>query len=221
MGLNWNVHSNIYTAPAPRFNQAMARTRCIADDTVLDRATALFWQRGYAATSLRDLTAATGLGAAALYHRFGDKDRLFLAVLRRYAEQRLQARLARLAALPSPLGAIGGFFDELIDASLADPDRRGCLLVNTALDGAATSPEARAAVRARLGEIEGFFRASLLRARERGEIDAATDADAAAEALLAAVLAIRVLARLDPDAARRRPNAAPALAPRSPPEKTR
>lgn len=199
----------------------MARARCIADDTVLDRATALFWQRGYAATSLRDLTAATGLGAAALYNRFGDKDRLFLAVLRRYAEQRLEARLARLSALPSPLGAIRGFLDELIDASLADPDRRGCLLVNTALDGAATSPQARAAVRARLGEIEGFFRASLLRARDRGEIAAATDADAAAEALLAAVLAIRVLARLDPDATRLRRIAAQALAPLSPPEKTR
>ncbi len=191
----------------------MSRARSITDDVVLDRALAVFWQRGYAATSLRDLTRATGIGASALYHRFTDKDGLFVEVLRRYADQGLSERLLRLSATPSPLAAIRGFFNELIEMSAGDPDHRGCLLVNTAVDGAAMSAAARALVRSRLGEVETFFCAQLLRSRDASLIDAAINPAAMAEALLGAVLAIRVLARLDPDRRRLRRLAEHALAP--------
>lgn len=191
----------------------MSRTRGITDDIVLDRAMSVFWQRGYAATSLRDLTRATGLGTAALYHRFTDKDGLFITVLRRYADQGLSERLARLSALPSPIAAIRTFFDELVAMSAEDPDHRGCLLVNTALDGAAMSAAARVLVRTRLDEVEVFFRTQLQRANEGGVIDATIDPASTAEALLGAVFAIRVLARLDLDPIRLRRIAAHALAP--------
>lgn len=191
----------------------MSRTRSIADEIVLDRALAVFWQRGYAATSLRDLTRATGLGSAALYHRFTDKDGLFIQVLRRYADKGLSERLARLSALPSPLASIQAFFDELVAMSAEDPDHRGCLLVNTALDGATMSAAARSLVRTRLDEVQTFFRAQLHRAREAGMIGAPIDADAMAEALLGTVFAIRVLARLDPDPARLQRLVAHALSP--------
>lgn len=191
----------------------MSRVRSLADDVVLDRAMSVFWQRGYAATSLRDLARATGLGAAALYHRFADKDGLFVAVLRRYSELGLHERIARLTAQPDPVDAIRGFFDELVELSVCDTERRGCLLVNTALDGAAMSDAARALVRARLGEVEAFFRTNLQRAVVAGRIDAAIDPAATAEALLGTVFALRVLARLDPDPGRLRRLAAYALTP--------
>ncbi|OYV38915.1 MAG: hypothetical protein B7Z81_03955, partial [Acidocella sp. 20-61-6] len=55
----------------------VSRPRLLADNLILDRAISVFWQRGYSAASLRDLTSATGLSAAALYHRYKDKDGLF------------------------------------------------------------------------------------------------------------------------------------------------
>lgn len=48
----------------------MPRPRRCTDDEVLDAAIALFWRQAFSATSMRDLARATGLGAAALYHRF-------------------------------------------------------------------------------------------------------------------------------------------------------
>ncbi len=182
----------------------MSRTRAIDDADILDRAAAVFWHHGYAASSMRVLAEATGLGGAALYHRFGDKDGLFVAALRRYAEEGLGERLARLSALADPVAAVCGFFDELIRLSVGDRDRRGCLLVNTALDGAAMSPAARAVVRDRLGEIEAFFRHQLGRARQTGRLAADLDPDLTAELLLGTVLSIRVMARLDPDHGRLR-----------------
>ncbi|MDE2576954.1 MAG: TetR/AcrR family transcriptional regulator [Rhodospirillales bacterium] len=180
----------------------MPRKRALDDETVLDRATSVFWRRGYAATSLRDLTEATGLSSAALYHRFNDKEGLFLESLRRYADQGLTDRFARLSALGSPVSAIRTFFDELIDMSADDPDRLGCFLVNTVLDGAATSFAASALARERLGEVEAFFRSSLQRASKAALIEATIKPAAMAEILLGTVLAIRVLARLDPDRTR-------------------
>jgi TetR/AcrR family transcriptional regulator, transcriptional repressor for nem operon len=182
----------------------MPRTRTLSDEVVLERAIAVFWRQGYAGASLRDLTQATGLSAAALYHRFADKDGLFVAALTRYADEGLNARLARLAAFDDPLKAVRALFDELVALSLADPERRGCLLVNTALDGAPMSQAARAVVRERLDGIEAFFAAQLRRAAANGRLPGQVEIANAASALLGAVLGLRVLARLDPDPRRMR-----------------
>lgn len=190
----------------------MPRLRLRTDDEILDAAIALFWRRGFAATSMRDLTQATGLGAAALYHRFGDKNGLFLAALRRYAERGLSLRLTRLGRMRGGRRAIAAFFDELIATAKSDCERRGCLLVNTALDGGTTTPEARALVRERLGEIEKFFRERLEAAQREGTLALEVRPKVAAEELLAAVLAIRVLARFDPEPRKLRRVARRALA---------
>ncbi|WP_337997686.1 TetR/AcrR family transcriptional regulator [Oleispirillum naphthae] len=196
----------------------MPRTRILDDDTVLDHAIALFWRRGYAGTSIRDVSEASGLGAAALYHRFGDKDGLFVEALRRYAEEGPAERMARFSALADPLAAVSGFLHELADLSISDPERRGCFLVNTALDGAATVPGARGLARARLDEMKDFFRAQVCRAEAAGRLSPDADPDALAESLLACALAMRVLARIDPDPGRLRRLVDAALAPLLPRE---
>ena len=199
----------------------MPRTRTLSDDTVLERAIGVFWQNGYAGTSLRDLTQVTGLSSAALYHRFTDKDGMFVHALRRYADDGLVERLARLSAAADPLGAIRDFLNELIAMSLADPHHRGCLLVNTALDGARMSSAARDLVRARLGELEAFFAHRLECAVAVGTLDPTTDIAANATALLGTVFAIRVMARLDPNPERLRALADHAIASLPPPPQTR
>lgn len=178
----------------------MSRPRNLTDETVLDRAIPVFWRNGYAGASLRDLTAATGLSAASLYHRYADKDGLFRAALDRYADRGLTARLVRLAARDDPLGAIATFFHEMRDLSVNDPDRLGCLLVNTVLDGAKLPADTRARARTRLAENETFFRTCLERAKAAGIFPG--DPAASAERLLATLLALRVLARLDPQPGR-------------------
>ena len=176
----------------------MPRPKTIDDSLILDRALQTFWQRGYAGASMRDLSEATGLSVASLYNRFADKDGLFVEAINRYADAGLTARLTRLSASSDPLPAIRRFFDEVVALSMSDSERRGCLLVNSALDGGAMSQTARDVVRARLGEVEAFFRVQIGRARDLGQICNDVRPRDAAEVLFGAVLAIRVLARLDP-----------------------
>src|SRR6202008_1752398 len=76
-----------------------------------------------------------------------------------------------------------------------DPDCKGCLLVNSALDVASRDPELGVAVASYLGEIRSFFRRHLEAASRDGEIAASLDAEVMSAHLTGVVLALRVLAR--------------------------
>src|SRR3546814_18721440 len=59
----------------------MGRTRQFDIDQALDRATIEFWAKGYAGTTLDDLTEAMGINRPSLYRVFGNKEALFARVL--------------------------------------------------------------------------------------------------------------------------------------------
>jgi TetR/AcrR family transcriptional repressor of nem operon len=147
----------------------MARPRTFNEATALDAAMDCFWRDGYEATSVRDLAAEMGISGPSLYNAFGDKRSLFREVLQRYAERSMRARIARVESALSPKQAVRAFLGEIVEHSV-DGDRRGCLLVNTALDTAPHDPELGAEVAARLGEIEAFFRRAIAAAQEDGSV---------------------------------------------------
>jgi len=173
----------------------MARPRSFDETAALDGAVARFWAHGYAATSVRELGTAMGLGSASLYAAFGDKRGVFISALDRYLEANMRSRLAGCEALP-PRIAIQTFLHTTVERSLADP--RGCLLVNAAIDVAPHDAELGAAIAARLAEIEAFFVRCLAAGQRDGSIAVATPADVA-RLLLAAILGLRVLARSRPE----------------------
>ena len=175
----------------------MARPREFDEAAVLDAAMDCFWRDGYEATSVRDLAAQMGIAGTSLYNAFGDKRSLFREVLRRYAERSTRERIARLEARFPPKEAIRAFFGEIVDRSVAG-DRRGCLLVNTALEMAPHDPEFAAEVAVRLGEIEAFFRRAVTAAQVDGSVPPDRDAADLARLLLGVTLGVRVLARSNP-----------------------
>jgi TetR/AcrR family transcriptional regulator, transcriptional repressor for nem operon len=190
----------------------MARPRTFDESDALDAAVACFWRRGLGATSVRDLATEMGLNCPSLYNTFGDKRAVFAQALERYATRFLRERIQRLEQQHSPKAAIGAYFEELIARSLADPDQRGCLIINTALEVAADDAELRPVICGYLAEIERFFRDRLQRARASGEIPATLEPDDTARLFLGLVLGIRVVARVKPERALLEGMAQPALA---------
>jgi len=173
----------------------MARLKEFDETRALDAAVDCFWQRGYGATSVRDLADAMGIGGPSLYNAFGDKRALFSRSLERYANRSMRERIARLEARHQPKQAIRAFIAEIIDRSLKDPDRRGCLLINSALDVAPHDAEIGAVVAGYLDEIRAFFRRNLEAARRTGQLARTLDPQRVAGHLLGVVAGIRVLAR--------------------------
>ena len=176
----------------------MPRPREFEEEAVLDAAVECFWRRGLEATSVRDLSKATGLSQPSLYNAFGDKRRLFARSLERYAAQSMRARMARIEESHAPADAIRVFFGELIARSLADSDRRGCLIVNSAIEVAPHDAAMRRTVGAYLAEIESFFLCCLQRARDEGVLAPGQDVHDLARHFLGLLLGLRVAARARP-----------------------
>jgi TetR/AcrR family transcriptional repressor of nem operon len=189
----------------------MPRPRAFDEDAAVDAAVQCFWHRGFEATSVRDLAASMGICGTSLYNAFGDKRALFERALERYLDESLRDRIRRLERLP-PKAAVRAFIEEIIARSLTDPERRGCFLINSALEVAAHDRELGAVIAQRLGEIEGFFRRCLTKALAAGDLPAERDVDDLARLMLGVVLGIRVLARSNPDRTLLEGVARPALA---------
>ncbi|MFC9434237.1 TetR/AcrR family transcriptional regulator [Nocardia sp. NPDC057030] len=110
----------------------MGRPRQFDESGLLDTATELFWSHGFDDTSVEDISRATGVGNGSVYAAYGSKQGLFLAVFERYCERR--ARFVRdvVAAAPgSARAAVRALFHAVIDDCAAQPNRRGCLMINS------------------------------------------------------------------------------------------
>ncbi|SFD52623.1 TetR/AcrR family transcriptional regulator, transcriptional repressor for nem operon [Bosea sp. CRIB-10] len=178
----------------------MARPREFDEAAVLDAAIGCFWNRGYEATSVRDLATEMRITGASLYNAFGDKRSLYEKALRTYVERRVINRMRRCEGL-APRAAIETFFGEIVDHSLTDEERKGCMLVNAALAGLPGDPAFGAYVAEALGEIESFFRRMAERGQADGSISAASAPEDIARLLLGALMGMRVLARSRPERA--------------------
>ena len=175
----------------------MARPREFDETTVLEAAMNCFWAQGFEQTSVRDLAEWMGITGASLYNAFGDKRSLYRRAFVYYLAQTVHDRVARLGKLPPAL-AIRTFFDEIIERSVDDERRRGCMLVNAALELAPYDPEFRNLVAEEMVFIETFFRRCIEAGQKDGSIADTRPADELAKLLLSVLLGIRVLARTRP-----------------------
>jgi len=178
----------------------MARPREFNEATVLEAAMRCFWAQGYELTSVRDLAEQMGITGASLYNAFGDKRSLYRRALGYYVEQSVRERIARVDGLP-PYAAIRAFFDEIIERSVTDKQRRGCMLVNSALEVAPYDAEFKKLVSKEMIFIEAFFRRRIIAGQQDGTISAIRPAAELAKMLLSVLLGIRVLARTRPQRA--------------------
>jgi TetR/AcrR family transcriptional repressor of nem operon len=182
-------------ALAREMDERMARPREFDEEEVLDAAMQCFWAQGYEATSVKDLIERTGLTAASLYNAFGDKRAMFRTALDHYIERSIGARLQRCETLP-PREAIQSFFDDILRRSLGDRERKGCMIVNSALEIAPHDPEFRETIVHTLKRLESFFLNCVERGQADGTITSSQPAVGLARHLLGVLMGVRVLARV-------------------------
>lgn len=164
-------------------------------DEAVDDAMKVFWAKGYEATSISDLTGAMKINKGSLYNAFGSKKALFIRALLKYDRDTRQRAFRDLEAMDDPIQAIEAFFDGLIAESKADTDRKGCLLVNTALELPNHDDDIGDMVRATLKDFEQFFERMVTLAKARGEAPSDLDSGDAARSLIAQAFGLRVLSR--------------------------
>lgn len=194
----------------------MARPKGFDTDAALVRAMELFWEQGYAATSMEQLVQTMGISRQSLYDTFGDKHRLFLAAMDSYCAMLDAAMLKPLRAPDAGLQALHETGLAIIDFLLQYPKRRACLMANTTLELAPHDAEIAAKVQAHMGNMESAFRHALGNAQARGEIAASADADALAKYLVGMAHGLMVMAKSGADRATLTGIMATAVAPLQP-----
>jgi TetR/AcrR family transcriptional repressor of nem operon len=176
----------------------MARPREFDEEKVLQLAVGQFWERGYEATSIRDLAQAMGLTTASIYNAFGDKRAVYRRALDFYVERSFGDRVGRFEQR-APSEAIRAFFNEIVERSLSDTKRKGCMLVNSALEVAPHDEEFQRVVSEVFRQVEAFFQRCIEAGQRDGSISQRQSAADIAGTLLGTLLGIRVLARTRPE----------------------
>lgn len=159
----------------------------------------VFWRQGYRGTTPQDLADAMGVGKGSLYNTFGSKRELFTRALDRYRDQ--QAVLVdRALEEPGPIKErIRAALELIIDMNFADPDRRGCLAVNTAAELAGFDEDATQRVRAMFERTTDTFLAVIRLGQASGEIRRELDPQALAMHLLTTLVGVQLLSKTSPD----------------------
>lgn len=100
------------------------RPRSFDRGAALDKAMLAFWERGYEATSISDLTASLGISAPSLYAAFGDKRKLFDEVVVVYGGRYADFAGAALAEEPTARATCGAFCARRPRSTPTRPTRR-------------------------------------------------------------------------------------------------
>ncbi|AWS46105.1 TetR/AcrR family transcriptional regulator [Streptosporangium sp. 'caverna'] len=138
----------------------MVGQRQFDEKHALDRVREVFWLKGYGATSMQDLAAASGVQRGSLYNAYHDKETLFLRAFEGYADQFL-AEAAEVLADQTVDQALSGFFDVTIASMTSGIPTRGCLTTKTAIDTRAEGERIRAALGDLLDNLERLLRERL------------------------------------------------------------
>lgn len=152
-----------------------------------------FWNQGYCATSMANLTESTHLNPGSLYAAFDSKEGLFLAALDHYGKRSVEEIRQVLDSGNTPLDGVRAFLRRLAASTTKPEAKRSCFLVNTMLEVARHNERVRALSNNYLRKIEGLFRQNLQAARERGELAADKDPEALATFIMTNIWGLRVL----------------------------
>jgi TetR/AcrR family transcriptional regulator, copper-responsive repressor len=179
--------------PAPK---RRGRPRAYQPDIALGKALDLFWKDGFAATSLDDLSAATGMNRPSLYGAFGDKRELYIKSYQRYRDD-ARAAMRDIFRQEMPIRKrLERIYAVALDIYLSgEAGPRGCFTVMTAASEAVADPEIRAMVLEGFSELDKAFASCFRLAEENGELPATADPAVLAQIASATIHSIAIRAR--------------------------
>ena len=147
------------------------RTKEFDQDIAIERAMALFCEKGYAATSMRDLVSHLEISSSSLYNTFGGKDALFLLALRRHSQRERKMFLQVLESEGDPRDTLAELFYVLIDSLLANQLPGGSITLKASAELENQKPEVAAIVLEHSQDANQILTDFLTRAAEKGQIN--------------------------------------------------
>ena len=177
----------------------MSRITLYNRHEALERAIQLFWQKGFHATSLKDIEQALDMRPGSIYAAFGNKDGLFQEALDYYAQAALKELERILSNYESPLLGLAAYVRQLGSIREKNLPSRACMLVKSLLELGAREQSALEKVEKLLAGMETRFVECFAHAQQLGELDHQLDAVRLGRRLQAEIMGIRAFAQRDVD----------------------
>ncbi|AWB43292.1 TetR/AcrR family transcriptional regulator [Paenibacillus sp. CAA11] len=179
----------------------MVRPREFVKEQALEEAMQLFWDKGYEATSLSDLTAGMGIQRPSLYAAFGDKKQLFESALRKYTAEHALHVKTMLAAGASVKEGFRLLFEGVVDEAGQGDSSRGCFCINTMVELAPHDEKFEILTREHQMYLAAIFQEALEKGKEAGELAPKLNVKAVAQTLVVSLIGLTVLMKSRPDRA--------------------
>ena len=178
------------------------RSKEFDQETVIEQAMQLFCQKGYTATSIRDLVAHLGVSSSSLYGTFGDKDAIFVLALKRHSHMEREM-LRQVLSQPNsePKVILMQMFQALIDSLLADELPGGSLTLKASVELENRKPEVTAILAEHTEETAALFTEFLAKAAQTGQINLRQPAGDVAHYILFNFFNLNFLAKVNLDRA--------------------
>ena len=180
---------------APIEPKRRGRPRAYEPNVALGKALALFRKGGFAATSLDDLSAATGMNRPSLYGAFGDKRALYIKSYQRYRDDARAAMIDIFREEMPIRQRLQKIYAVALDIYLSGESPRGCFTVMTAASEAVADPDIRAMVLEGFAELDKAFAACFRLAKEKGELVGSADTTVLSQLASATIHSIAIRAR--------------------------
>ncbi|OUB72996.1 TetR family transcriptional regulator [Bacillus thuringiensis serovar zhaodongensis] len=177
----------------------MARLREFDEEKALDAAMQLFWEKGYATTSLSDLTARMEIQKPSLYSAFGDKEGLFEAALRRYTNLHAARIRTKLQNEQSVKEAIQMFFENMVEEEYKKEFSKGCFCINTMVELAPHNEKFEVLTREHQMYLAVIFQELIMKGMRSGELQSDLNAKALAQTLVTSLIGLTVLMKSRPE----------------------
>lgn len=177
----------------------MVRQREFDEEKALDEAMMLFWEKGYKATSLSDLTAKMGIKRPSLYAAFGDKEELFEAALRKYTKQHAARIRTKLQNNRSVKEAFYTLFADVVEEEYKDGPSKGCFCINTIVELAPHEEKFEILTREHQMYLSVIFEEKIVQGIRSGELESSLNAKALAQTLVVSFIGLTVFMKSRPE----------------------
>ncbi|NOU98790.1 TetR/AcrR family transcriptional regulator [Paenibacillus planticolens] len=177
----------------------MARRREFDEGKALDDAMQLFWEKGFEATSLSDLTSRMGIQRPSIYATFGDKKGLFEAALRKYMSSHAAYVRTNFQNNSSVKEAFRAFFENMVAKEYEKSPNWGCFCINSMVELAPHDEKFEILTREHQMYLSVIFQETIERGLRSGELDSGINAKGLAQTLVISLIGLTVFMKSRPE----------------------
>lgn len=155
-----------------------------------------FWKRGFEAVSVSDLAGAMSIKRSSFYNSFGGREAVFLEALETYLRASPDAALADVRPGQPVTPALRRAFREICRVRSADPDARGCLVINSIGELVGVNEKLSRRIEEALQNVVRLFEKLLRQAVDQEEIERPEDIRATAKAFVAFLCGLNTISKV-------------------------